>query len=135
MDIQLTNFRQVSDDSGSLIAIEQCNDIPFEIKRVYYIFNVGEGVRRGYHAHKKLEQYLICIHGSCSILLDNGTEQKTFLLDNPAIGLYVGPGTWREMYDFSQGAVLLVLASEYFDENDYIRDYDTFLNFLKEEDR
>jgi dTDP-4-dehydrorhamnose 3,5-epimerase-like enzyme len=74
VDIQLTNFRQVSDDSGSLIAIEQCNDIPFEIKRVYYIFNVGEGVRRGYHAHKKLEQYLICIHGSCSILLDNGTE-------------------------------------------------------------
>ena len=87
-------------------------------------------MRRGYHAHKSLEQILICIHGSCKILLDNGTEKKVVPLEKPYEGLYVANNMWREMYDFSFDAVLLVLASELYDESDYIRNYDKFLEYV-----
>ena len=89
-----------------------------------------EGVVRGHHAHKTLQQILVCIHGSCKIRLDNGSEKKTVHLERPYEGLYVGPGMWREMFDFSPDAVLMVLASEIYDEVDYIRDYDDFLRFV-----
>lgn len=124
-------FQPHGDERGQLIALEEIKDIPFKIKRVYYMYDTKDGVRRGYHAHKKLEQILICIHGSCKILLDNGSEKKTVLLDKPYEGLYVGKNTWREMYDFSSDAVLMVLASEYYDEADYIRDYDKFLKYVE----
>jgi len=120
-------FQQHGDERGQLVALEEIKDIPFEIKRVYYMYDTGEGVRRGYHAHKNLEQILICIHGSCKILLDNGEEKKVVLLEKPYEGLYISHDMWREMYDFSSDAVLLVLASDYYDEEDYIRDYDIFL--------
>lgn len=123
-------FQQHGDDRGQLISLEEFKDIPFEIKRVYYMYDTGEGVRRGFHAHKSLEQILICIHGSCKILLDNGTEKKIVSLEKPYEGLYVPNDMWREMYDFSPDAVLMVLASEYYDERDYIRDYDEFLKYL-----
>ena len=105
-------------------------DIPFKIKRVYYMYNTIEGVTRGHHAHKSLEQILICIHGSCKILLDNGNEKKIVSLERPYEGLYVPNNMWREMYDFSKDAVLMVLASEVYNEDDYIRDYDTFLKMV-----
>lgn len=133
MDIKKITLTQRRNDTGTLTFLEACRDIPFHIKRIYYIFDVARDGRRGFHAHKKLEQYLICIHGSCKILLDDGSTREEVLLDNPSVGLYVGPGTWREMYDFSEGAVLLVLASEYYDEDDYIRDYKNFLAYLREE--
>lgn len=120
------------DSRGSLIAIEQLKDIPFEIKRVYYMYDTTEGVTRGYHAHKNLQQVLICVHGSCKIRLDNGTEKEIVILDKPYEGLYVSNNMWREMFDFSPDAVLMVLASELYDESDYIRDYDEFLKFIKE---
>ena len=123
-------FQPHGDERGQLIALEEFNDIPFAVKRVYYIYDVAEGVRRGFHAHKQLEQILICIHGSCRILLDNGTEKETVLLEKPYEGLYVSNNTWREMFDFSPDAVLLVLASELYDESDYIRDYDEFISFV-----
>ena len=123
-------FQPHGDARGQLIALEEFSDIPFSIKRVYYIYDTGEGVRRGFHAHKQLEQVLICIHGSCRILLDNGTEKETVLLEKPYEGLYVSNNTWREMFDFSPDAVLLVLASELYDESDYIRDYDEFISFV-----
>ena len=110
MQIVKYAFQQHGDDRGMLVALEEYNDIPFEIKRVYYMYDTKEGVTRGYHAHKSLKQILICIHGSCKIRLDNG----------------------REMYDFSPDAVLMVLASEVYREEDYIRDYDTFLKMVKE---
>ena len=88
-------------------------------------------MRRGYHAHKSLEQILICIHGSCKILLDNGTEKKVVPLEKPYEGLYVSNNMWREMYDFSPDAVLLVLASDFYDESDYIRNYDEFLKLIE----
>lgn len=122
-------FQPHGDERGQLVALEEHKDIPFEIKRVYYMYDTGNGIRRGYHAHKSLEQILICIHGSCKILLDNGFEKKIIPLEKPYEGLYISNNMWREMYDFSPDAVLLVLASDYYDENDYIRDYEEFLRF------
>ena len=120
-------FKPHGDDRGQLIALEEFNDIPFQIKRVYYMYDTREGIVRGKHAHKNLEQILVCIHGSCKIRLDNGKERKVVPLEKPYEGLYVGANMWREMYDISSDAVLMVLASEVYDEADYIRDYDEFL--------
>lgn len=123
-------FQQHGDDRGMLVALEEYGDIPFEIKRVYYMYQTKEGVRRGFHAHKSLQQILVCIHGSCKVLLDNASEKKTVSLERPYEGLYVANNMWREMYDFSEDAVLLVLASELYCEEDYIRDYNEFLETI-----
>ena len=120
-------FQQHGDERGQLVALEEHKDIPFEIKRVYYMYDTGEGVSRGHHAHKSLEQILICIHGSCKMLLDNGEEKKIVSLEKPYEGLYIKNNIWREMYDFSPDAVLMVLASDYYKEEDYIRNYEEFL--------
>lgn len=129
------SFQQHGDERGQLVSLEEFKDIPFVIKRVYYMYDTLDGVSRGFHAHKFLEQIMICIHGSCKVLLDNGSEKKVVNLEKPYEGLYVANNMWREMYDFSEDAVLMVLASEYYDENDYIRDYDKFLAFVKEENK
>ena len=134
MQVIKYQFQQHGDHRGSLVALEEFNDIPFEIKRVYYMYDTIEGVRRGYHAHKNLEQILICIHGSCKILLDNGKEKKKVYLEKPYEGLYVPNNMWREMYDFSPDAVLMCLASEVYNEEDYIRDYDKFLEMINSEE-
>ncbi len=110
-----------------LVALEEFNDIPFRVKRVYYMYDTKAGVVRGHHADKSLEQILVCLHGKCKIRLDNGREKKVVNLEKPYEGLYVANNMWREMFDFSPDAVLLVLASEPYDEKDYIRDYDEFL--------
>lgn len=125
-------FQPHGDARGQLVALEEYRDIPFRIKRVYYMYDTVPNVVRGHHAHKSLEQILICIHGSCKIKLDNGTETKTVHLEKPYEGLYVSSNMWREMFDFSSDAVLMVLASEPYDESDYIRDYEEFLKFIKE---
>ena len=127
-------FQQHGDDRGMLVALEEFKDIPFEIKRVYYMYDTKEGVHRGFHAHKNLQQILICIHGSCKVLLDYGSEKKIVSLEKPYEGLYVSNNMWREMYDFSPDAVLMVLASEIYKEEDYIREYDSFLKFIGEGD-
>lgn len=127
-------FQQHGDERGQLVALEEGKDIPFQIKRVYYMYDTQKGVRRGFHAHKSLEQILICIHGTCKVLLDNGEEKKIVSLEKPYEGLYIANNMWREMYDFSEDAVLMVLASDYYNEDDYIRDYDRFLESLKEEE-
>ena len=123
-------FQQHGDDRGMLVALEEYKDIPFEIKRVYYMYDTKKNVHRGFHAHKSLEQILICIHGSFKVLLDNGTEKKIVSLEKPYEGLYIANNMWREMYDFSEDAVLMVLASEYYKEEDYIRDYNEFLRMV-----
>lgn len=125
-------FQPHGDERGQLISLEELNDIPFRIKRVYYMYDTRADVTRGHHAHKSLQQILICIHGSCKIRLDNGEEEKIVLLEKPYEGLYVSNAMWREMYDFSPDAVLMVLASELYNENDYIRNYDEFLKYVKE---
>lgn len=124
-------FSQQKSGGGKLVALEEYSDIPFEIKRVYYMFGTMPGVRRGNHAHRSLQQILVCVYGSCDVLLDNGTEKKIVSLEKPYEGLYVPNDMWREMYNFSEGAVLLVFASDIYKEEDYIRDYDDFLKFVK----
>lgn len=124
-------FPIIGDNRGSLITLETFQDIPFDIKRVYYIFDTLSGVSRGFHAHRDLKQILVCVKGSCRILLDDGKHKKSIILDNPQTGLLIEDLVWREMHDFSEDCVLLVLASDYYDESDYIRDYDNFLELVK----
>ncbi|MDP4142954.1 MAG: FdtA/QdtA family cupin domain-containing protein [Bacillota bacterium] len=127
----LIKFKDITDKYGHLTPIEGKVDIPFEIKRIYYITKVGEGVTRGFHSHKKLHQVLICVNGSVKIRLKNPKTEDIVELSDPTIGLYIGPYIWREMFDFTEGSVLLVLASELYDENDYTREYDFYLEEAK----
>lgn len=131
MNSKIISLDAHGDARGELVAIEGMKDLPFEIKRTYYIFDTVKGVRRGYHAHKKLKQLLICVSGKCKIFLDDGEETEVVVLDSPKKGLYIENDIWREMYDFSKDAVLLVLASEHYDESDYIRDYREFLDYKR----
>lgn len=130
MNYNLLQFEEHGDSRGTLISLEQCKNIPFEIKRVYFMFDTKEGVRRGFHAHKSLKQVLICTSGECKILLDDGREKEIIVLNSPNKGLYIEADMWREMYDFTEDAVLMVVASELYDEADYIRNYDEFLTYI-----
>lgn len=131
MEIVKYQFKCIGDDRGTLVPIEGDKDIPFEIRRIYYMYGTKKDVVRGCHAHKNLEQILICIHGSCTILLDDGVSKEVITLDKKQEGLYIGASIWREMYDFSEDAVLVVLASAYYTEEDYIRSYDRFLESIQ----
>ena len=120
-------FQVIGDERGSLISLEAMKNIPFNIKRVYYIFGVDPKLPRGYHAHKELQQVLVCVSGSCKVILDDGNVKSEYMLDKPDKGLFVGKMFWREMHDFSEDCILMVLASEYYEEEDYIRDYEEFI--------
>jgi dTDP-4-dehydrorhamnose 3,5-epimerase-like enzyme len=130
MDIKLIQLQSHGDERGSLVSLEEQKNIPFSIKRVYYVFNTKDQVRRGFHAHKKLKQLAIVVKGSCRFLLDDGNERIEVLLDNPAQGLYIESFVWREMFDFTEDCVLMVLADSIYDEADYIRDYELFLKAI-----
>lgn len=116
-----------SDRKGNLTVVGNGIDVPFDVKRVYYLYDVPGGESRGGHAHKALYQLIVAASGSFTVTLDDGTDKKTFVLNRPYTGLFVIPGIWRSLDDFSSGAVCLVLASEKYDESDYIRDYEVFL--------
>lgn len=131
MQVNIIPLQAHGDDRGSLIALEEGKNIPFPVKRVYYLFKTKEGVRRGFHAHKALKQVAIAVRGSCRFVLDDGNERVEVLLDNPAQGLLIESFMWREMYDFSEDCVLMVLADQLYDESDYIREYDEFLEAIK----
>ena len=131
MKIQRYRFQQHGDGRGRLTVVENNEDIPFAIRRVYYLYDTSPGFIRGLHSHKSLEQILVCVTGSCKILMDDGYSKEEVVLDDPNEGLYIGPNVWTEMYDFTEGAVLLVMASELYDESDYIRNYDTFIDRVK----
>ena len=128
---KLVDFKTLGDERGSLIAIEEWYNAHFDIKRVYYIFDTKEGVERGFHAHINLKQICIAVKGSCTFVLDNGKKREEIKLDNPNQGLLIEGLIWREMKNFSSDCVLVVLASEHYDESDYIRDYDKFLKVVK----
>ena len=125
--IKTISFKPLGDERGSLVALEGNKVVPFDIKRVYYIFDTKEGVSRGFHAHRNLKQVAVCVTGSCRFVLDNGKQKEEIVLDSAIKGLLIEDLTWREMYDFSPDCVLMVLASECYDESDYIRDYQEFL--------
>ncbi|MBA7497337.1 TDP-4-oxo-6-deoxy-alpha-D-glucose-3,4-oxoisomerase [subsurface metagenome] len=129
---RIINFKKIgNNDVGFLTSLEENREIPFNIRRVYYVYNVPKEIKRGSHAHKRLEQILICMSGSVEIRVDDGNEKKIIELNDPNKGLYIGLGVWHEMYDFSKSAVLLVLASEHYNESDYVRDYEEFLKMIK----
>jgi acetyltransferase-like isoleucine patch superfamily enzyme len=124
--VKLIDLPSFGDERGGLVAIESNHSIPFDVKRLYYIFNTSTKPR-GFHAHIDLKQVAICLKGSCRFILDNGSTKEEVILDNPTQGLVIEGLIWREMHDFSEDCVLLVLASEHFTEQDYIRNYDEFL--------
>jgi dTDP-4-dehydrorhamnose 3,5-epimerase-like enzyme len=124
--IKLIDFPPLGDDRGSLVALEVHKTVPFDVKRVYYIFGTKAGISRGFHAHRALQQVAVCVIGKCRMVLDNGQSREEVWLDSPTKGLLIRDLVWREMHDFSSDCVLLVLASEYFDEADYIRSYEDF---------
>lgn len=127
-DCRIIDIRKYTDNRGYLSVIEGGLDIPFDIKRIYYLYLVPE-IARGAHAHKNLQQLMIATSGSIDVIIDDGCDKKTFHLDKPWKGLYVPPGLWRDLENFSGGAVLMCLASERYDVTDYIRDYNDYLNY------
>ena len=118
-----------SDRKGNLTVVENGATLPFNVKRVYYLYDVPGGESRGSHAHRELEQLIVAASGSFTVTLDDGTGKRSFFLNRPYQGLYVKPGLWRDLDDFSSGAVCMVLASEVYEAGDYIRDYNEFLSF------
>ena len=128
--IQLIPFPQLGDDLGSLVALEGGKTVPFVIQRVYYLFGTQLGVSRGFHAHHKLQQVAVCVTGRCRMLLDDGQKREEVWLDSSTKGISLPPMVWHEMHEFSSDCVLLVLASEHYDEKDYIRNYEDFVKLV-----
>jgi len=131
MNIKFLEFCTRGDENGSLIALEQNINIPFEIKRVYYIFDTKNDFIRGKHAHPNLEQVLVAVNGCCTIMVDDGKEKQEINLNSRCQGLYLGRNIWREMYNFSDDCVLMVLASELYDKDEYVFDYGEFLKCVE----
>ena len=131
--IKWIDFQSLGDARGSLVALEIGMEkaVPFDIKRLYYIYETGEGVSRGFHAHRTLKQVAICAAGRCRMVLDDGSRREETWMNSPTRGLLIESMVWREMHDFSDDCVLLVLASEHYDETDYIRNYSNFLEQVK----
>ncbi len=131
MNYQLLPLEVHGDKRGKLVSLESEKNIPFEIRRVYYIFDTLPEESRGQHAHRTLEQLVVAIDGSCQFVLDDGKERTEIWLNRPDVGLYIGKNMWREMKHFSYGCKLMILASDYYDEKEYIRDYDEFLRKIR----
>jgi dTDP-4-dehydrorhamnose 3,5-epimerase-like enzyme len=130
MDTKILNFKPIGDARGCLISLEARHTIPFDIQRVYYIFDTKQGVDRGFHAHRELQQVAVAVKGACTMVLDDGASTSVIRLDDCTKGLYIGPGIWRVMKDFTEDCVLVVFASHYYDESDYIRDYSQFIAWI-----
>lgn len=130
---RIVNFKKVSEGRGNLSIIEENKDIPFEIKRVYYLYDVPSGSTRGGHAHKEMEQVIIALSGSFDVVLDDGFEKKRIFLNRPHYGLYIPPNIWRELENFSSNSIALSISSTFFNEKDYIRDYAVFKNIAKKQ--
>lgn len=129
MDYKLINFPVHGNHEGKLVALENNNEIPFEIKRVYYIWDTIHDAIRGRHAHKDLQQVIICVKGACDFILDDGKTRESVHLNNPAQGLYIKNNIWREFTNFSEDCVVMVLASEHYNPEDYIHDYNEFKEY------
>lgn len=131
-DCKIIDLPIIPDERGNLSFVEENRHIPFTIKRLYWLYDVPGGAERGSHAHKTLYQLIIAASGSFQVVLDDGREKRSFFLNRSYQGLLVPPGLWRTLEDFSSGAVCMVLASELYDADDYIRDYQEFLEFRKQ---
>lgn len=133
-DCKIIHLPVIPDERGNLTFVEENRHVPFDIKRVYWLYDVPGGASRGAHAHKELYQLIIAASGSFRVTLDDGREKKSFFLNRSYQGLLVPPGIWRDLDDFSSGAVCMVMASELYDAKDYIRDYEEFLRYKRESD-
>lgn len=131
MNYEIVNINIHGDDRGKLAVLEGNRSIPFEIKRVYWIFDTLPDQERGFHSHKDMEQIVVAMDGACEFELDDGTKKETVVLNRPDKGLYIGKNIWRVMKNFSYGCKLMVLASDYYDEKEYIRNYDEFLKEVR----
>jgi hypothetical protein len=131
-DCCIIPLNKVHNRAGNITVVEGNSDIPFETKRIYYLYDIPGGENRGGHAHKDLQQLIVATSGSFDVLLDDGKKKKIIRLDRPNYGLYVVPGIWRELFEFSSGSVCLVLASAKYDNADYIREYDEFIKYKNE---
>jgi len=132
-NVEIISIPKIIDEEGrGKLSVIEKSIIPFEIKRVYYLYDVPSDAFRGGHAHKNLIQFMIALSGSFEVKIDDGSNNKKVMLNKPNQGLLIPSGIWREMDNFSAGSVCLVLASEFFDESDYFRDYNTFLNYKKQ---
>ena len=129
-DVKLINLPKFEDNRGNLSFIEENRHIPFEIKRLYCIYDVPGGQMRGGHSYKKLQEFVVALSGSFDVVLDDGKEKKTFQMNRSYIGLYIPEFTWRHLENFSTNSVCMILASELYDESDYVRDYNTFLSSI-----
>ena len=118
-----------SDRKGNISVVQNGDTVPFDVKRVYYLYDIPGGEGRGAHAHRELEQLIVAASGSFTVTLDDGKCKRSFFLNRPYQGLYIKPGLWRDLLDFSSGAVAMVLASDVYKKEDYIRDYDDFLKY------
>lgn len=127
----LINFPKITDVRGNLSVIEENIQVPFLIKRVFYLYDVPSGATRGGHAHKEMKEVLIALSGSFDVVLDDGVVRKSFFLNRPHYGIYIPPGIWRELENFSSNSIALTLASTLFDEKDYIYDYKLFKKMIK----
>ena len=130
-ECSIIHLPKVHNQAGNLTALENNKNIPFDVRRVYYLYDVPGGAERGGHGHKKLQQFIISLSGSFDVLINDGTNKKVVRLDRPYIGLHIIPGIWRELMNFSSGAICLVLASEKYDEADYIRDFEVYKYFIQ----
>lgn len=130
-DCKVVELPIVHNESGNISVLENGVNIPFEIKRVYYLYDVPMGAERGGHGHYKLEQYVVAVSGSFTFVLDDGETKKEVFLNHPNKALHIKPGIWREMTDFSSGSICLVLASLHYDEEDYIRNYEEYLDYIE----
>jgi dTDP-4-dehydrorhamnose 3,5-epimerase-like enzyme len=128
----LINFNPLGDERGSLIAVEAEKSVPFPVRRVYYIFGTKDGVERGFHAHKALNQVAVAVTGSCEVVLDDGETETTVVLDSAEKGVLIEPKVWHYMKNFSPDCVLLLLADQHYDEADYIRNYDEFKEWVSQ---
>ena len=130
-DSQLVNLSKIHSLKGNITVIENEKNIPFKIKRIYYLYDVPGGISRGGHAHYQLEQYIVAASGSFDVFLDDGKNKKRYFLNNPNTALHIVPGLWRSLGNFSSGSICMVLASMTYDESDYIRNYDDFIKYIK----
>lgn len=132
---KIIDLPRIYDPRGNLTVVEQLKEVPFDIKRVYWTYDVPGGESRGGHAHKKCQSFIIAVSGSFTVRLDDGHKHETYHLNHPYQGLLINTGVWRTLEDFSSGAVCLALASELFDENDYIREYDDFIRYVEDKEK
>ena len=131
LDCAVIDVSKIHNEAGNITVVENGDNIPFDVKRIYYLYDIPGGESRGGHAHYQLEQFVVAASGSFDVLLDDGKNKKRITLNRPNMALHIVPGLWRSLDNFSSGSICMVLASHTYDEEDYVRDYNEYLNFKK----